>query len=703
VGTSPGNLGRIQSRLEEHRLFLRKRILEPFSIELSPGKKAWLYDLSEGGLRVYGGSGLDLGTSAYVRFQFPEANAVIDAFGVVAWSDPSGRAGIRFTHMQPESTSGLRRWLESESTTADAVATTASKDDSVLASRISSLAQVSDLQAKISSRQVDREAALDLIVRRMMEVTRASGAAIALREADDVVCRASVGDAPDVGVKLSSSSLSGECFRTGTVVLLSDSESDSRVDPEVCRQLNFRSLLVLPITAGEESIGIAEVLSPNPRNFEGGDILVVSFLAEMIVSCIEPPKQIAQPKLLEVASLLSVGEPIVPEAAIVESMAGSLATVEPTGNGLDVATVSFLAPILASEEPASMPTPEPPVPIVAAPLPVITDTQPPVVGEQRALPEPIQAAGAAQGDVPLEGAPTAIVGGNSTLVPAMAKPLVRPALIPEAPVPSPAAKLTVATSFSIAEKPPLFRLAQPQKPSWTLALATAIVGLLVSTGLLFSYHRRNVSASPAPTATAPAGQKPVMNSAPPPVIAPAPSPASDLVASKPTTPPGTRLPAVSMKPSLNEFEGDELLVIHPAASSPPIPATDSPAPEAPTIALAGSGLGMLPAGVTAAPPKPNLQVSQSQGVIPGRLLKKVAPQYPDLALRAGLSGDVVLLAVIGTDGRLHHVKAISGSPMLREEAVAAARQWRYAPATLSGKPVESDTRIIINFTINPRH
>ena len=144
-------------------------------------------------------------------------------------------------------------------------------------------------------------------------------------------------------------------------------------------------------------------------------------------------------------------------------------------------------------------------------------------------------------------------------------------------------------------------------------------------------------------------------------------------------------------------------MIHPAASSPPIPATDSPAPEAPTIALAGSGLGMLPAGVTAAPPKPNLQVSQSQGVIPGRLLKKVAPQYPDLALRAGLSGDVVLLAVIGTDGRLHHVKAISGSPMLREEAVAAARQWRYAPATLSGKPVESDTRIIINFTINPRH
>jgi len=704
VGTSAGNLGRIQSRLEEHRLFLRKRILQPFSIELSPGKKALLYDLSEGGLRVYGGSGLDLGTSAYVRFQFPEANTVIDAFGVVAWSDPSGRAGIRFTHMQPESTAGLRRWLESESTTADAVAATASKDDSVLASRISSLAQVSDLQAKISSCQLDREAALDLIVRRMMEVTRASGAAIALREADDVVCRASVGNAPDVGVKLSSSSLSGECFRTGTVVLLSDSETDSRVDPEVCRQLNFRSLLVLPITAGEESIGIAEVLSPNPRNFEGGDILVVSFLAEMIVSCTDPPKQIAQPELLDVASLLSVGEPIAPpEAAIAESMAGSPATVEPTGNGLNVASVSFLAPILASEEPDSIPIPELPVPVVAAPLTVIAEALPHAVAEQPALPGPIQATVAAPANVPLERALEAAVEGTSTAVTPMAKPQVDPALVPEAAVLSPAAKLMPATPVSIAEtKPPLFSMPEPQKLSWTLALATAIVGLLVSAGLLFNYHRHNGTASPAPTATAPTAAKPVANSAPPPMIAPTPSPANDLIAFKPITFPGTRLPALPLKPRSNESAGDELSVIHAAASSRPVLEPDGPVPEAPTIALADSGLGALPAGVTAAAPKPNLQVSQSQGVIPGRLLKKVAPLYPDLALNAGVSGDVVLLAVIGTDGRLHHLKAVSGNPMLREEAVAAARQWRYAPATLSGKPVASDTRITINFTINPR-
>jgi len=697
VGTSASDLGRIQSRFEEHRLFLRKRILPPISIELSPGKKAWLYDLSEGGLRIYGGSGVDLDTSAYIRFQFTEANTVIDASGVVAWSDPSGRAGIRFTHMQPESSAGLRRWLESDSPAANSLAPTAPSDDSVLASRIPSLAQVSDLQAEISSHQLDHEAALDLIVRRMMEITRASGAAIALCEGDDVVCSASVGNAPDVGVQLSSGSLSGECFRTGTVVLLSDSENDSRVDPEICRQLNFRSLLVLPITAGEESIGIAEVLSPNPRNFEGGDILVMSFLAEMVVSLTTPPKQIAEVEPQDVMSLLSAGEPMTPPEVAMESLAGSPATAELTGNGLEVAPASFSAPILAAEGPASGPIAETQAPIVAAPRPVIADPLPAAVAEQPELPGPIQAAVAAPVDVPLERALAAAVAGSSTIAAWVTEHPVRPARIPEAAVIFPSAKVVEAAPASFSEPKPFVRLAAPQKVSWTLALVTAIVGLLVSTGLLFSYHRHTGTTAPALALAAPAIAKPAVISPPPPVIAPVPFIASSPTASTPATLPGTRLSPVSTRPRLNEAEGDELLVIHPAASSRPVPAADSPAPEAPTIAVANGGLGALPGGVTTAVPKPKLQVSQSQGVIPGRLVKKVAPHYPDLARHAGVSGDVVLIAVIGSDGVLHNIKAISGSPMLREEAVAAAKQWRYAPATLSGKPVESDTRITINF------
>lgn len=698
MGTSATELGRIQSRFEEHRLFLRKRVLQPISIELSPGKKAWLYDLSEGGLRLYGGSGVELGTNAYIRFQFPEANSVVDASGVVAWSDPSGRAGVRFTHMQPESTASLRRWLQSGPEAAGPVATT--NDDAVLASRISSLAQVSDLQAEISSRGLDRDAALDLIVRRMLEVTRATGAAIALREGGDVVCRASAGNAPDVGVKLSSSSLSGACFRTGTVVLLSDSESDPRVDPEICRQLNFRSLLVLPIITDDEAIGIAEVLSPNPRNFEGGDILVVSFLAEMVVSVTGLSKQPPEPQTQDVMSLLSGGEEAMTpqETVAVESLDSTSTKTEPTLNGLDSPPVAFRVPILAEEGPASGSVIDAEAQTVAN-QPVANKTipavlEPPVLGmPSRQLAED-RSAFAQQRVL------SAVAGASIAAASPIADSQVRTARIPENALPASASKAISATPVAIPEfRPSAIRVPEPQKATWTLALTTAIVGLLISAGLLFSYHRKSAVIPAAATTRATSNAAKPTISAPAPVVAPAPLPAKSTAALKPASAPVPRH-TVASAPSEPDDPGTEILVLHPASAvrPAPTPTTESPAPEAPKLADVGSrGLSALPAGITAATQKPKLQIAESQGVIAGRLIRKVTPHYPELALHAGVSGDVVLLAIIGTDGLLHNIKAISGSPMLREEAVAAAKQWRYSPATLSGKPVESDTRITINF------
>ena len=73
------------------------------------------------------------------------------------------------------------------------------------------------------------------------------------------------------------------------------------------------------------------------------------------------------------------------------------------------------------------------------------------------------------------------------------------------------------------------------------------------------------------------------------------------------------------------------------------------------------------------------------------------PATTTMGRRAGVSGDVVLAAIIGADGTLHDLKVISGSPLLRDEAIAAAKQWRYSPYLLGGKPVETDTHITISF------
>src|SRR5215475_14041116 len=243
----------------DQRQLIRKVVSEPIPVELQPGGEAWVRDLGEGGLSVSSPSPLQSGTNTAIRFEIPETDSVTD------------------------SAAALSRWLKSGAST-HASQSDGAAHDADLAAKVACLREVADLQAIISSEHLETAAALDLIVRRMAELTRATGAAIALREGEDVFCRASFGNAPDVGVKLSSSSLSGECLRTGALVMLEDSENDPRVSPEICRQLNLRSLLIMPVTSGPETVGIAEVLSPNAHNFEGGDVLVVSFLTDLIAS-----------------------------------------------------------------------------------------------------------------------------------------------------------------------------------------------------------------------------------------------------------------------------------------------------------------------------------------------------------------------------------------------------------------------------------
>lgn len=82
------------------------------------------------------------------------------------------------------------------------------------------------------------------------------------------------------------------------------------------------------------------------------------------------------------------------------------------------------------------------------------------------------------------------------------------------------------------------------------------------------------------------------------------------------------------------------------------------------------------------------------------LVYDVAPTYPPEAGRARIEGTVLLVAVIGKDGRVQDVRVESGLAILAQAAVDAVRQWRYKPYLLNGEPVEVDSRITINFTLS---
>jgi len=88
------------------------------------------------------------------------------------------------------------------------------------------------------------------------------------------------------------------------------------------------------------------------------------------------------------------------------------------------------------------------------------------------------------------------------------------------------------------------------------------------------------------------------------------------------------------------------------------------------------------------------------GLKTGTIIKKVAPKYPDKARKAGVEGIVHLHVVIAKNGSMLSVEVVSGDPLLVDAAVKAVRKWRYKPSLMNGEPVEIDTTIDVEFTLN---
>lgn len=83
-----------------------------------------------------------------------------------------------------------------------------------------------------------------------------------------------------------------------------------------------------------------------------------------------------------------------------------------------------------------------------------------------------------------------------------------------------------------------------------------------------------------------------------------------------------------------------------------------------------------------------------------RILRKVSPVYPHAAIQRRIQGTVCFAALIGQDGRVEHLRLLSGHPLLIVAAREAAQQWAYVPATVRGIPVRVITQIQIHFALD---
>lgn len=171
--------------------------------------------------------------------------------------------------------------------------------------------------------------ALDLVLNEIVEqarlATTATGAAIALLRGESMVCRATNGaNAPGLGAPLNmQSGLSGACIRTRQVQRCDDAESDPRVDAAASRELDVRSILVVPVISKEELVGVFELFSPRVGAFSDRDVHTVEALSRRIVHTIQQASETP-------AAPLAVSEmPPAPADAGLELLRDRLAEVEP--------------------------------------------------------------------------------------------------------------------------------------------------------------------------------------------------------------------------------------------------------------------------------------------------------------------------------------------------------------------------------------
>ena len=257
-------------------------------------------DLSEAGIGIVGPENLQAERTVALDLDLnlgASDSQSLRVVGQVAWAGSSGRAGIRFLSLDHATQQAIQQWLF-----LNAVATVTQSER--IEELVPSAARFEDNGAAALGPGLDLfpdevdpdvlelenvrfrtlsplEAAVNGVVSRALALTGAKGAALALYEGDQLICRAICGtDTPGLGATISTDSgITGECVRLGRVMYSADSATDSLVDREICADLCIRSILALPLYAGERLVGLLEVLSQRPSAFAPSDARALDLLA----------------------------------------------------------------------------------------------------------------------------------------------------------------------------------------------------------------------------------------------------------------------------------------------------------------------------------------------------------------------------------------------------------------------------------------
>jgi TonB family protein len=90
----------------------------------------------------------------------------------------------------------------------------------------------------------------------------------------------------------------------------------------------------------------------------------------------------------------------------------------------------------------------------------------------------------------------------------------------------------------------------------------------------------------------------------------------------------------------------------------------------------------------------------SGGVLNGKAISLPAPAYPPAAKAVKAEGTVSVEVLVDEKGNVVSARATSGHPLLRSSSEKAAREAKFSPTVLQGKPSKVSGIIVYNFKID---
>jgi TonB family protein len=683
-------------------------------------------DLSEGGVGVQPFLPLAREVVGVVHLDLPGAVWGFTSKGMVAWVARGGRTGIRFLDVPPSARTQLRTWLS---------------EDVRVGSEAEKIDTEPDLPGPSGDTETDEldfQAALELIAERAQVITGSSGAAVALGDSTGMVCRASVGEAPDVGVHLRpEAGLSGYCLRSGDVVHCNDTQRDPRVDAAAAQQLKLGSAIIVPVFALGRLSGLLEVLSPRANAFDERQVARLERFAELLGSAVEEhergrkfaarpaappsptpdiPASVADipARVADIpASAADIPASAADIPARVADIPASAADIPASPLPDSVSTASRIVETEVQVEaetlmpaPAAPPSPhfvlDRPVSSPATPRPGEVLNSAPRLSRipEDALGTPNIARGAKVwqtcnacghlnppwavkcencnfflGSVPEVQSSGRVILPEETRKPHVAGPM-------------PPATTAKAQKFPESSSGALFSrraraLALGAIVLLVLCVLAFFAGRYIGRARLISKPAAVSAPSALPSETSESPQAAAV--APTVAVQPATAPASVEPAAKIETVELKRETPVS-KPGANEELAPVRLKMWPEKpAEAPAPDQEQAKSRQPEVTTTLSAVTM-PQGT-----------SEFAQITAGKLIHRVDPAYPAAARAKRVSGVAVLSALVSKTGTVKDVNLISGPEVLGLEAAKAIRQWRYEPYQVAGQPVDVRTTITVTY------